>query len=224
MNRLCVRIRSLIHKPPKYVLFGFAKGVCEGVGYTIDMLLKIGIELRLLSHVDLRRAPATVPQRPCKAALQHTKPHAGRAFNITFVPVDMKLHPAAPEFGRCGVAGIGCRCRDLVTLAMHRNAVRSVCQNVGRIAIVDDRGLLVAGPRCVAWEGIVNSNSLARSVAADLGGGVLVALDAPHDQSATRAFGVSEAFAIASFLVACAQLAVRVWQARWARVGLALPN
>ncbi|MGE0699509.1 MAG: DUF1353 domain-containing protein [Hyphomicrobiaceae bacterium] len=61
----------------------------------------------------------------------------------------------------------------------------------------------------------MNADELARAVAAEEGPDVIAALDgAPRAGDGTRAFGVTEAMAIAGFLVQCAQLAVQVWQAK----------
>ncbi len=59
---------------------------------------------------------------------------------------------------------------------------------------------------------MTDADDLVRAVAADMGGDVLAALDAPPAD--TRAFGIPEAAAIASVLVQCAQLTYEIWQAR----------
>jgi hypothetical protein len=67
----------------------------------------------------------------------------------------------------------------------------------------------------------MDATLLARAAAADLGADVLAAVETPAlPGDATR--GLSEAMMIGSFLAACAQLAVQVWQARQDRALLIL--
>ncbi|WP_052435608.1 DUF1353 domain-containing protein [Bradyrhizobium japonicum] len=63
----------------------------------------------------------------------------------------------------------------------------------------------------------MNEKDLARAVAADLGPEVLASLDAPAADGHTRTFGLTEAMAIAGFLVQCAQVTLEVWRARQER-------
>lgn len=69
----------------------------------------------------------------------------------------------------------------------------------------------------------MDHKSLARGVAAEFGVDVVTALDNPVPPGeATRAFGLSEAMLVGSFLAACAQVAVQIWQARQDRALLTL--
>ena len=67
----------------------------------------------------------------------------------------------------------------------------------------------------------MNDKELARAVAADMGADVVAAIEAPVADP-TRAFGISETMATASFLASAAQLAVQIWQARQDRALLVL--
>ncbi len=67
----------------------------------------------------------------------------------------------------------------------------------------------------------MNAEELARLVAADLGADLSVATGA-SDGDAARAFGLPEAMAVGSFIAACAQVAVQIWQARQDRALLLL--
>jgi hypothetical protein len=67
----------------------------------------------------------------------------------------------------------------------------------------------------------MDSKSLARAVAADLGEDVLAVVDDPPPPG-EMARGFVEAVAIASFVAACAQLAIGIWQARQDRALLVL--
>jgi hypothetical protein len=62
------------------------------------------------------------------------------------------------------------------------------------------------------WE--MDKAQLARSVAAELGGDVESMTDRILETGDSRLLGVSEVVSVASFVVACAQVAIQVWQAR----------
>lgn len=55
---------------------------------------------------------------------------------------------------------------------------------------------------------------LARAVAADLTPDVQAAVEAPPVDDRTRAIGITEAMAVAGFIIQCAQVATQLWQAK----------
>jgi Protein of unknown function (DUF1353) len=108
-------------------------------------------------------------------------------------------------------------------------SINSVDGDIVRQTLFSSRGGFashVASQLGLIWPitgGEMDDKTLARLVAADLGAEVLAAVNTPPTPNdATRAFGLSEAMMVGSFLASCAQLAVQIWQARQDRALLVL--
>lgn len=67
----------------------------------------------------------------------------------------------------------------------------------------------------------ITQDELARAVAAEMGGDVAAETDKALRGEGTRAFGISEAMAVAGFIAQAAQLALQIYQSNQNRAALA---